>query len=66
MFPEVYRLARCYFWIPPVVTYCDSILSIMSHKFDSQRASISPQTVALQMFLHANIDQVAKITNIFM
>ena len=63
-FPDVYHIAKCYLWVPPVLTQCDSIISIMGDKFNSRQTSLSPEHVCTQMFLHANLEHVNKLCGV--
>ena len=57
-YPEIYRAARCYLWVRPIVTECDSVLSVMGHKYCSRQASMSPEKMAVYIFVHCNIKRL--------
>ena len=55
LFPTIYEAAMGYLFVPPLVTACDSILSILGHKYSARQASIGTDVVSTQMFLRSNL-----------
>ena len=53
-FSTIYEAALHYLWLPPLVTACDSVLSVLSWKYTSRQARIGTDVVATQMFLRGN------------
>ena len=53
-FPKLSELALCAVWVPPVVTACDSLTSVMGSMFRSNQGSLRPETAATMVFLRAN------------
>ena len=53
-FPELAEIALCAVWVPPVVTACDSLTSVMGAQFRPNQGSLKPETAATMVFLRAN------------
>ena len=58
MFPAIFRAAMHYIWTPPLVTKCDSWLSILSYMYNSRQTCTSPQVVANRMFIRGNQEKL--------
>ena len=58
LFPTIYEAARHYLFVVPVVTECDSLLSIMGWKYDARQAFLESDVIATQMFLRGNLENI--------
>ena len=55
-FPAIYEAARHYL-VPPIVTACGSLLSIMGWKYDPRQSCLDSDMIATQMFIRGNLNK---------
>ena len=54
----IFCAAQHYLWVPPIVTACDSLLSIMGWKYNPRQASLDSDVIATQMFIRGNLNKL--------
>eukprot|EP00760_Papus_ankaliazontas_P040146 PhM_4_TR9962/c0_g1_i1/m.75541 len=54
LFPKIAVAASVLIWIPPVVTDCDSMLSIIDYKFSDRQCSLHTTTASTIMSMRVN------------
>ena len=63
-YPGIHQAAIHYLWVPPLVTKCDSWMSVMNTKYNSRQSSMGTQTVQNSMLLRGNYDKLGYLDNL--
>ena len=63
-YPGIHQAAIHYLWVPPLVTKCDSWMSVMNTKYNSRQSSMGTQTGQNSMLLRGNYDKLGYLDNL--
>ena len=63
LFPLFSNAARRYVWTPPLVTKCDSWLSILSYMYCPRQSRLPPRVIADRIFLRGNLNKIKRVTH---
>ena len=63
LFPSIAFTARHYVWVPPMVTKCDSWLSILAYMYSPRQSRLLPHVIAHRIFIRGNLDNLKPVKN---